>query len=103
MSEEENEIENAYLTYNGLNRPAMVAGVPIGVFLISGGICLLSGLLLSNFIGVYSLIPIVICILACVISRIVCEDDPNAINVLTLKIKGMIQKKFKILCIRGGK
>lgn len=96
-----NELEKEYFTYNGLNRPSVIFGVPILVFLSCLVISVLSVFLLK-YIGFFALIPVFICFISCIFIRVITEDDPNALPFVTLKLKGFLLKRNSILSVRGG-
>ncbi|HBR1984830.1 TPA: VirB3 family type IV secretion system protein [Klebsiella quasipneumoniae subsp. quasipneumoniae] len=89
------ELNAVYLTYNGLNRPAMIRGIPLIPFIL----CFLA-LLISFFIGVltigfYGLIIPSFIIGVMIAIKQICADDPNAMSVKVLKIKGWCLKGFR--------
>jgi len=48
--------KDVYFTYNGLNRPAMVRGVPLMLLLSCGFIATFSGFIGVFFLGVFGLV-----------------------------------------------
>ncbi|EGH9360840.1 conjugal transfer protein TraD [Salmonella enterica] len=81
-----------YLTYNGLNRPAMVRGVPLMLLLSCGFLATFSGFIAIYFIGVFGLIFPVFFGVFLLGVKVVCENDPNALRVLKLSLSGMLLK-----------
>lgn len=93
-----------YLSYNGMNRPAMVLGVPlmfcIALLIFIVFICLPLYMLFGLIVGI---IPTMLSIISFVIVKAISENDPNALAVLFLKIKGFSLFGFKrILGVRGN-
>ncbi|HCP8030924.1 TPA: VirB3 family type IV secretion system protein [Escherichia coli] len=89
------ELKTVYLTYNGLNRPAMIKGMPIIPFIL----CLLA-LMVSFFIGIltigfYGLIIPSVIIGVMIAIKQMCADDPNAMSARALKFKGLCLKGFR--------
>ena len=92
------EEKTKYASYNGLNRVALVMGIPLMPFLIGAFLAVFLGfpaLMMWGVVGI--LIPAVI-FLGLFVLKLLCEDDPNAIDVIQWKIKGYFLK-FRI----GGK
>jgi len=84
--------KDAYFTYNGLNRPAMAAGVPLMLLLSCGFIAVFFGFLAVYFIGAFGLIVPALIGMFLFAVRIMCENDPNALRVIKLSLKGMLLK-----------
>lgn len=100
--QENEELKDVYLTYNGLNRPALVKGVPILLLLTLSGISLVTALVGMYFFGVIGLIPTGICFLIGLIVRSMTENDPNALKVISFKLKGVALKLGSpILRVKG--
>lgn len=100
-----NPIDDEYLTYNGLNRPATImGGIPIVLAFSLMGIALFSLLILIRPFGWYGIIPAVICGLIMLVVKVINEDDPNALKFVYLKFHGWIVRKGKpVLQVRGNK
>ncbi len=88
---DENE-KKVFATYNGLNRPAMVMGVPLLLLLAVGFLAVFGGFTAMYFWGLSGLLVPALCFLFLFIIRLICENDPNALRVLKLQFKGMILK-----------
>ncbi|HFE3207861.1 VirB3 family type IV secretion system protein [Providencia stuartii] len=100
--QENDELNDEYLTYNGLNRPALVMGVPILLLLSLFGIALVTALLGVHFFGLFGLIPAALCFLCIVIIKSLTESDPNALKVISFKFKGIALKRgSSILRVKG--
>ncbi|ECT8230231.1 conjugal transfer protein TraD [Salmonella enterica subsp. enterica serovar Enteritidis] len=87
----ENE-KNVFATYNGLNRPAMVMGVPLLLLLAVGFLAVFGGFTALYFWGLSGLLVPGLCFLFLFIIRLICENDPNALRVLKLQFNGMVLK-----------
>lgn len=83
-----------YATYNGLNRPAMVKGVPLLLLLAVGFFAIFGGFLAIYFYGAKGFSLPVISGFFLFAVRSVCENDPNALEVIKLNLKG---KKMQLL------
>ena len=81
-----------FLSYNGLNRPAMVMGVPLMLFLSVGFLAVFGGFGCMFMWGISGLIFPALCFLFLFIVRIICENDPNALSVMNLQLKGYFLK-----------
>ena len=80
--------KSKYASYNGLNRVALVMGIPLMPFLFGAFLSVFLGfpaLMMWGIVGI--LIPAVV-FLGLFILKLLCEDDPNAIDVIRWKIKG---------------
>lgn len=91
----ENEyIPPEYATYNGLNRPAMIMGVPLLLLLAVGFFAVFGGYAAIYIYGVKGFsVPVIagFCLFAV---RTACENDPNALEVIKLNLKG---KRLQLL------
>lgn len=83
---------NQYATYNGLNRPAMVMGVPLMLLLFSGFVAVFGGFGAIYLFGAKGLIVPSVLFLFLFIVRLFCDSDPNALRVLHLQFKGFLLK-----------
>lgn len=100
--QENEELKDVYLTYNGLNRPALAMGVPILLMLTLAGIALITALVGMNLFGVVGLIPAGICFLIGLLVRSLTGSDPNALKVISFKFKGVALKLGSpILRVKG--
>ena len=88
---DENE-KKVFATYNGLNRPAMVMGVPLLLLLAVGFLAVFGGFTAMYFWGISGLLVPALCFLFLFIIRLICENDPNALRVLKLRFKGIMLK-----------
>ena len=103
MDEDLNELEIGYLSYNALNKPAFFAGVPLMmmIFLLSAFlfICFPLYMFLGKTAGTISAVFLVA---VYIFTKFNCDNDANAMRVITIKLKGYIQYGFKnILGVRG--
>lgn len=100
--QENEELNDVYLSYNGLNRPALVMGVPILMLLSLLGIALVTAIVGVNIFGLMGLIPAGMCFLCIVVIRSLTESDPNALTVASFKLKGFFLKfGSPVLRIKG--
>lgn len=104
MEENEvNELEMGFLSYNGLNKPAFFAGIPlmlmVGLLSALLFICLPSYLLIGKVAGT---VVAIILLAIYMFAKLSCDNDPNALTVIKLKVLGFLRYKFKrILSVRG--
>ncbi|ENG8827712.1 VirB3 family type IV secretion system protein [Salmonella enterica] len=89
-----NESDDEYASYNGMNRPALLMGIPLMPLLFGGFLMVFGGFLGLMTIGGYGLIfPSIVGLILFVI-RLICEDDPNAMKIISWRLKGF--------CLRLG-
>ncbi|EAZ1917734.1 conjugal transfer protein TraD [Salmonella enterica subsp. enterica serovar Montevideo] len=81
-----------FLSYNGLNRPAMVMGVPLMLLLAVGFLAVFGGFGCMFMWGISGVIFPALCFLFLFTIRIICENDPNALSVMNLQLKGCFLK-----------
>lgn len=97
-----NDIDSEYLTYNGFNRPALVAGVPLMLMLPVFAFAIFGGFICVNLFGLPGLIPPGMSLLSIIVIRAMTENDPNALRVVRFNLKGFFIKFGKpILAVRG--
>lgn len=104
-NKEVNELEIGFLSYNGLNKPALVFGVPLMIFVSLLASILFIALPVFYYVHKY-LAYFIVCVdlLIFFIMKVISENDPNAGYVWILKIKGFIRFKLKnILAVRGSR
>lgn len=95
MEKIENEEDYTFPTFNGMNRPAMMYGIPMMI-----GLIVLIYIVLSGFIGFqiglgkFSLIAPSLGVIFLIAVKIICQDDPNAFAILKWKFKA-IQLKLQ--------
>lgn len=77
-----------YATYNGLNRPAMIKGMPIMAIVIALLVSLIGGGGAIYLFGWGGLFVPALCFLTLFAIRIICEYDPNALRVMKLAFSG---------------
>ena len=82
------DLNESYPSFNGMNRPAMVFGVPMVAALFVLCFMVVSGFL-GSFLnwGFYSLI------LYLFFLKIICEDDPNALAFIKWRLKAILIKQ----------
>lgn len=100
--QESKELKDVYLTYNGLNRPALVMGIPILLLLALGLFSLITAFIGIKVFGLVGIIPTGICFLIGLLIRSLTESDPNALKVVSFKLKGVFLKLGSpILRVKG--
>lgn len=96
------ELEVQYLSFNGLNRPALIIGVPLMLLLPLLMVTMLSTFLLVHFFGLTGMMPVLFAAGIIFLVRILTENDPNALAVLKYRLKGLAVRKGKsMIAIRG--
>ena len=88
------DLNESYPSFNGMNRPAMVFGVPMVAALFVLFFMVASGFL-GSFLnwGFYSLILPTIGALYLFFLKIICEDDPNALAFIKWRLKAILIKQ----------
>jgi type IV secretion system protein VirB3 len=97
--------EDEYASYNGMNRPALAMGIPLMPLLFGGFLIVFGGFLGLMLIGGYGLIFPVIVGLVLFIIRLICEDDPNAMKIISWRLKGSclrLGQKHDVLILTSG-
>lgn len=89
---EENDKPICYITYNGLNRPAMIKGIPLMLGLIVCFIAAVGGFFCLFMFGLKGFIFPALCMMFLFTVRVMCENDPNALTVKKLSMSGFMLK-----------
>lgn len=98
-----NLLDKEYISYNGLNRPAMgPGGIPLMILLPMMALALLSTFSGIYFFGLKGIIPALIILVILIFIRMAVESDPTALDVIKLKAKGYWLQKNKILIIKAS-
>lgn len=84
---EEKEI-TMYATYNGLNRPAMFKGIPLMPLLVLAFVGVFGTLLFAFIFGPKGLVFTAIIFLIGFVLKLICENDPRALEVHKMELKG---------------
>lgn len=95
-------VNDKYISYNGLNRPALQCGVPLMILLPMVALGLFSTFTGIYFFGMEGATPALIIILILFFIRIAVENDPRGLDVFKLKVKGFFLKRNKILLIKDS-
>lgn len=96
-----NLLDEEYISYNGLNRPAMgPGGVPLMILLPMMALALFSSFVGIYFFGLKGITPALIILVILMFVRIAVENDPTALDVIKLKAKGYWLQRRKILLIK---
>ena len=88
------DLNESFPSFNGMNRPAMVFGVPM-----VAALCILCFMVVSGFLGsslnwgFYSLILPALGAIYLLFLKIVCEDDPNALAFIKWRAKAILIKQ----------
>lgn len=77
-----------YASYNGLNRPAMVMGIPLMPLLACAFLMVFGGFAALMTWGIVGLIVPLLLSVPLLVMKVVCEDDPNALSLLRWRIMG---------------
>ena len=87
------DLSESFPSFNGMNHPAMVFGVPMVAALFILCFMVVTGFL-GNFLnwGFYSLILPVLGAIYLFFLKIACEDDPNALAFIKWRIKAIFLK-----------
>lgn len=86
-----NNDDNSFPSFNGMNRPAMVYGVPMVLGIFTALFIILSlfgGLYLK--LGFFSWILPSLGLLFLLFIKIICEDDPNALAFIKWRIRAIL-------------
>lgn len=84
----ENDDDNSFPSFNGLNRPAMVYGIPmvLGIFTALFIILSLFGGFYLN-LGYFAWILPSFGLMFLLFIKIICEDDPNALAFIKWRVR----------------
>lgn len=94
-----------YVSYNGMNRPALKMGIPLMPLLFGGFLIVFGGFGGLMLWGVYGFIFPVFVGLILFSLKIVCEDDPNGLEVIKWKVMGILllfKQGGEVLCFGSG-
>ncbi|EKN3347843.1 VirB3 family type IV secretion system protein [Yersinia ruckeri] len=96
-----NPLDEEYISYNGLNRPAMgPGGIPLMILLPMMALAIFSTFAGVYFFGLKGITPALIILVILMFVRIAVESDPTALDVIKLKAKGYWLQRDKILLIK---
>lgn len=79
-----------YASYNGLNRPALVMGIPLMPLLGCAFLMVFGGFAAVMVWGAVGLIVPIVLAIPLLVMKVVCEDDPNALTLLRWRIQGRL-------------
>ena len=98
------EIDSEYLSYNGFNRPALVAGVPLMIMLPLFAFAIFGGFIGISLFGLIGVLHIGFSVMMIIVIRAMTESDPNALKVIAFNLKGFFLKMGSpIFAVRGKK
>ena len=88
------EHDDSFPSFNGMNRPAMVYGVPmvLGIFTALFIIASFFGGLFMGLGGYVSAILPSIGIIFLIFIKLICEDDPNALAFIKWRFRAIVLK-----------
>ncbi|EAV0955627.1 conjugal transfer protein TraD [Salmonella enterica] len=92
MDKANEHVSESFMTYNGFNRPALVAGIPLMLLLFTAFFAVLTGFPAIFLWGIKGIIIPVICALFLFIVKLACENDSNALRVIRLNLMGLLLK-----------
>ncbi|MCQ9124681.1 VirB3 family type IV secretion system protein [Rodentibacter caecimuris] len=93
MEKLENEEDYTFPTFNGMNRPAMMYGIPMMIGLIVMIYIVLTGFIgFQMGLGKFALIAPGLGVIFLIIVKVICQDDPNAFAILKWKFKAILLK-----------
>lgn len=86
--------DESFPTFNGMNRPAMMFGVPMVAALLTLMFIIFTGFggVFLNW-GFYSLILPAIGLSYLFFLKVICEDDPNALSFVRWRAKAVLLKQ----------
>lgn len=87
---QENQNPDQYATYNGLNRPAMIMGVPLMLLLTLGIVGLFGTFIFIAVAGAKGFIFTGCIFLIAFGVKLLCDKDPNALKVIKMNLKGRL-------------
>lgn len=83
-----------YCSFNFINKPAMIIGIPFGIFMTGIFLLVFLGFGLFFTVGFISaVIAAALILLTLTAVKLLCENDPNALKFLKYRIKGYLHKK----------
>lgn len=83
-----------YCSFNFINKPAMIIGIPFGIFMCGIFLLLISFFGLFFTVGlIAALVAVALIVLAMTVIKLLCENDPNALKFLKYRLKGYFHKK----------
>ena len=90
------DLEQTFPAFNGMNRPAMVFGVPMVPALFILCFMVISGFL-GSFLnwGFYSFVLPAFGAIYLLFLKIICEDDPNALAFIKWRLKAILIKQIQ--------
>ncbi|MBY5246584.1 VirB3 family type IV secretion system protein [Klebsiella quasipneumoniae] len=86
-----------YCSFNFINKPAMIMGIPFGIFMTGIFLMVLLGFGLFFTVGIIgTVIAEALIVLSMTSVKLLCENDPNALKFIKYRLKGYFhKKKFK--------
>ena len=87
MPDYQEDIHTEYPTYNGMNRPAMLAGAPLMPLIICFFILMFIGMIAQQFIGSSALLIVGLILPIYFGLKTISENDDQAIRIYALEAK----------------
>ena len=92
MPDYHEDIHTEYPTYNGMNRPAMLAGAPLMPLIISFFILMFIGMIAQQFIGSSALLIVGLILPIYFGLKTISENDDQAIKIYALEAKWLLRR-----------
>ncbi|CNK25799.1 Type IV secretory pathway%2C VirB3-like protein [Yersinia aldovae] len=89
MNKDEDPVDE-FATYNGLNRPALLWGIPLIPLVIGLFLIIIGGVLFFFLFGLYGLILPLSVAVVLLFLKAICELDPNALESYLWRFKGWL-------------
>lgn len=93
--------KDQYATYNGLNRPAMAMGIPLMLLLLLGFIGVFGTFLCLFMFGAKGFVFTAFIFLVTFALKLICEKDPNALDVVKMNMKGWFINLRQNIAVMG--
>lgn len=95
-----------YASYNGLNRPALIRGIPLMPALACAFFMVIFGFAALYAWGIVGLVVPLFFAIPLLIMKVLCADDPNALSLFRWSFQGSIlrikQKKSVLVFVTGS-
>lgn len=85
---------DGYCSFNFINKPALIFGIPFGIFMSSAFLLLISVLGCAFTVGwIGAAISASLIIAPLMYIKLLCEVDPNSLKFMKYRLKGYFHKK----------
>ena len=92
MSDYHEDIHTEYPTYNGMNRPAMLAGAPLMPLIICFFILMFIGMIAQLFVGSSALLVVGLILPIYFGLKTITENDDQAMKIYALEAKWLLRR-----------